>query len=122
MANVAATKLGLLLALILPLPASALQCGDHNGDCSVTATDALQLLRHAVGLNPPLLCECGSLCEFPASTPSGADCFQNADCLDPARPYCDANECAACVQDDDCPEGQVCHHGLERCISTCALD
>ena len=103
---------------------NALECGDLNGDCSVTATDALQLLRHAVGLNQPLLCNCDEnpgICETDQAV-FGIDCFGDEPCaeVDLTKPYCDGGTCSECSENAQCGEGKECDHKLERCMRTCA--
>ncbi len=99
----------------------ALECGDMDADCAVTATDALRVLRRSVGLNGELLCGCSGICSSNATNVS-VDCFDDEYCAeqDPAKPYCDANDCSECSMDEHCGQDMVCDHALLRCMPACA--
>jgi hypothetical protein len=123
-------KLGALLVLALltitPQPSFSIECGDLDGDCSVTVTDSLRLLRRAVGLNVGLLCECNgdSICETrtPAQVQSVVqDCFGDEACP-PSKPYCDSHTCSVCSMNEHCGEGFSCDHALYRCMPSCVYD
>jgi Cys-rich repeat protein len=109
----------------IPQMSFAIECGDLDGDCKVSASDALRLLRRAVGLNQSLLCECNgdSVCESaPPAQSIVENCFGDAGCLDPAKPYCDGHVCSECSQDSHCGEGSSCDHALYRCMRNCIYD
>lgn len=117
----------LLTGILAAIPATgfAIECGDLDGDCSVSASDALRLLRRAVGLNQALLCECNgdSICETRAPAASLVeDCFADEGCLDPTKPHCDGNVCSECSQDSHCGEGYSCDHSLYRCMQRCVYE
>jgi Cys-rich repeat protein len=112
---------------ISPQPSHSLECGDLDGDCAVSVSDSLRVLRRAVGLNQPLLCECNcdSVCETSIPVQSlGSECFSHEACLevDPSKPYCDAYVCSECSEDQHCGEGFSCDHALFRCMRNCVYE
>ena len=113
------------LIVVSPFAAHALECGDLTADCEVSATDALALLRRAVGLNQNLFCDCDceSICQTNAVDP-GIDCFGDEACMnaDPSKPYCNGHSCSECSQDDHCGDGRFCDHALNRCMNLCATE
>jgi hypothetical protein len=113
----------LLLASVLsavPRTAVASECGDLNGDCSITIRDAFVLLRHALNFNYTLFCPYVEECPPDASLSEVIeDCFGDPGCLDPAKPYCDGHVCSVCSTNEHCGEGWSCDHGLYRCMPNC---
>jgi uncharacterized protein YkwD len=61
-------------------------CGDHNGDGNVAASDALRVLRNAVGLDIAL--QCPAVCGLPT-------CGDNSCDVDETCDDC-ASDCGAC--------------------------
>ena len=113
-----------LICLLLSLPTSvaAFECGDLDASGSVGASDALHVLRRAVGLPANLECPAVSCTTTTSTTSStfdggvGDQCFTNADCFGsyPGQPFCCGFECCECIENTHCPEGQVC--GGDRCV------
>lgn len=69
-------------------------CGDHDANGSVGATDALRLLRHAVG--QPVSLECPDQCALPGC---GDDsCDESESCLNCAS---DCGACSVCAGASD---------------------
>jgi hypothetical protein len=82
-----------LLVSILSLGAEAgaatSVCGDHDGNGSVATSDALRLLRNAVGQDVPL--ECPNVCLIPVC--GDENCEEGESCADCAI---DCGSCSGC--------------------------
>jgi hypothetical protein len=104
----------------LPRTATASECGDLNGDCSITILDAFVLLGRALNFNYTLFCPYVEECSASAS-PSEVigDCFGDPGCLDPDKPYCDDNVCSVCSRDEHCDADWSCDHKRYRCMPNC---
>jgi hypothetical protein len=114
-----ARSLAMIVFLVTSSSAFAFECGDHDASGSIDATDALRVLRRSVGLPSALDCPGESCTTTSSSTiPTGVSdpCLTNADCeyKSPDLPFCLASECAECVLEQHCDNGEVC--GAGTCI------
>ena len=111
----------LLVVAVLAVrsPADATECGDLDNNGSISAADALLVLRKAVGAAVPPL-QCPSVCVTTTSTTTTTaivdECFNDSDCQGrPGGPYCCGNVCAECTLDEHCPAGFGCD-GTCACV------
>lgn len=108
--------LAAFLVIALEAPALAVECGDFDRSGVVAASDALRLLKQATGQVGDLYCSCATW--WPGKPdPDGvvSDCFGDAGCEDPVKPYCDSHVCSECSRDEHCQNGWACDHYLYRC-------
>ena len=83
----------------------AMECGDVDDSGDVVASDALAVLRRAIGLNESPL-QCPDRCVLATTTTSvtstsvADQCFDDEDCEDqyPGLPYCGGDNGVTCVE------------------------
>lgn len=112
----------LLIAVVFPGQAFAFECGDLDASGTIGATDALRVLRRAVGPPATLQCPgdgCGTTSTIPTppTTIFRDECVIDDDCegIDPQKLYCCNYKCAECNLVAGCGVGQVCASGC-KCI------
>lgn len=113
-------RLALAFSALLPLLAHSAfagtptECGDVNADGEVQTTDALAVLRKAVGLPVSMTCEMTEVPTTSSTVPITGDCFSDSDCeFEEGRTHCCANECAECENESHCSDGESCSSGCE---------
>ncbi|HYD50073.1 MAG TPA: hypothetical protein VEB21_17070 [Terriglobales bacterium] len=116
--NRTVTLLILAVILVTTRAAIAAECGDHDGSGAVAASDALLVLKKAVGLDEsPLQCpdQCVETTTTSTTTNTTPDqCFNDQDCENQFGPglVCGGPSGVECVQcdanDADCDNDAVC--------------
>lgn len=110
----AAAVLAAVLGL-LPEPVSAQTetCGDHDGNGSVVSSDALRLLRFAVGQPVTLQCPETSCTTSTTTTTLPPACQTSAE----------ESFCSICARQHCCDERQACLADLNcACFTECIVD
>lgn len=102
--------------------AFAAECGDIDANGSVTASDALLVLRKAVGV--PIEYNCGvvTTTTSTSTTNTGDECLYDADCEAIVGPgwKCggpNGYTCVECEINSDCQPGYICDNF--QCVSFC---
>lgn len=105
--------------LALAGPALSMECGDVDASGNVSASDALAVLRRAVGI-PGQSLQCPDQCPAVTTTTSSTttntsndECFGDQDCVSLYGPgyVCDgpvSYQCVRCRSDEDCGAGSQC--------------
>jgi hypothetical protein len=101
-----------LTLAFVPAPSAAYLCGDVDDNGELVASDALTVLRRAVGLAGRL--ECPTCTEEPPifTSTTGDECFDDEECAhSPDQPHCGGRNsvtCVECDQDDQCNQEELC--------------
>ncbi len=125
-----------LLLLLSPVTSHGQECGDLDSSGSIAATDALLVLKKAVG-TPDVTLHCPAGC----STTTTTQCQTYLDCAGPGDCECQSGMCAcvtlpttttttttlpanpgaACESDDECTGGLKCCYpcGIPGCAYEC---